>query len=168
MQGVHCQQPTYGARSRHNVPRNDDLLLVHMVHYALVTTSNPDGSFKTFLLLNPQVLHRNRRVSRLCMVSHMLFVFRWFTEPADGLIRFRARISVVPYEYTSALFEAERGLRRLETEGSRFEVPIRVIVHRWSLHHVRRQLQKCVALQARLSNSRPALSCSHVLQKLVF
>ncbi|GAQ85950.1 GTP-binding ADP-ribosylation factor [Klebsormidium nitens] len=28
---------------------------VHMVHYALATTSNPDGGFKTFLLLNPQL-----------------------------------------------------------------------------------------------------------------
>jgi hypothetical protein len=27
---------------------------VHMVHYAMATTSNPDGTFKSFLLLNPR------------------------------------------------------------------------------------------------------------------
>lgn len=28
---------------------------VHLIHYAIESTPNPDGSFKAFLVLNPQL-----------------------------------------------------------------------------------------------------------------
>eukprot|EP00195_Chlamydomonas_chlamydogama_P003266 CAMPEP_0202922060 /NCGR_PEP_ID=MMETSP1392-20130828/77724_1 /ASSEMBLY_ACC=CAM_ASM_000868 /TAXON_ID=225041 /ORGANISM="Chlamydomonas chlamydogama, Strain SAG 11-48b" /LENGTH=632 /DNA_ID=CAMNT_0049615667 /DNA_START=305 /DNA_END=2204 /DNA_ORIENTATION=+ len=72
-QGLHREQPAHqaGQREGHHISRDAHFLLDPMVHYAMASTKNHAGDFKTFLLLNPQLtnggLHLHYYTKRLIM-----------------------------------------------------------------------------------------------------